>query len=135
MIKIKYFMSGKKPNAEELKAKLTSEQYNIMFNKATEPAFSGRYDKHFENGTYLCAACNNPLFTSEDKYDSGSGWPSFSDVYQESAIEQKLDKSMGMIRVEVQCANCGGHLGHVFEDGPLPTGRRYCINSASLQFE
>lgn len=114
---------------------LTPEQFRILRKKGTEFAFSGLYEKHKETGIYGCAACGLPLFISDTKYNSGSGWPSFFDVVDKEAVELHTDKSHGMIRIEVTCARCGGHLGHVFEDGPQPTGLRYCINSASLQFQ
>ncbi len=114
---------------------LTSEQYRILRQKGTEAPFSGEYYKHKEDGTYLCAACGEKLFSSETKYDSGSGWPSFYAPVDGQAVHEEQDLSHGMRRIEVQCSNCGGHLGHVFPDGPRPTGLRYCINSASLKFE
>jgi len=119
---------------EEWKNLLTPEQYRILRQKGTEFAFTGLYEKHTALGTYGCAGCGNPLFRSETKYDSGSGWPSFFDVVNPAAVQLHTDTSHLMTRVEVTCAQCGGHLGHVFDDGPNPTGLRYCINSASLQF-
>ena len=116
------------------KSKLTPEQYNICRLQGTEPAFSGIYNKHDKNGTYCCVACETPLFESQYKYDSGSGWPSFTKSIKDTII-YKEDISHGMRRVEVQCANCQSHLGHVFPDGPQPTGTRYCINSLSLNFK
>jgi peptide-methionine (R)-S-oxide reductase len=124
----------KKPDAEWRK-ELTPEQYQILREKGTERAFTGRYWNNHDKGVYLCAACGNELFDSETKYDSGSGWPSFTAPMAEERVETETDEGHGMIRTEVHCARCGGHLGHVFDDGPQPTNLRYCINSASLQFE
>lgn len=119
---------------EEWRQELTPEQYQILRQKGTERAFTGQYVNNHEEGTYLCAACGNELFRSDTKYDSGSGWPSFTQPAAEDRVETETDESHGMIRTEVHCARCGGHLGHVFEDGPRPTNLRYCINSASLKF-
>ncbi len=121
---------------EEWKSELDPEEYHVLIEKGTERAFTGQYNVHKENGIYTCAACGNPIFKSTDKYDSGSGWPSFTEPYNEEAIVVEMDKSLGMIREEILCANCGGHLGHRFPDGPKDKGGlRYCINSVSLDFE
>lgn len=121
---------------EEWRNELTEEQYRILREKGTERAFTGEYDIHFEEGSYFCAGCGTKLFDSGSKYDSGCGWPAFYQTAEKGVIVEKLDKSFGMIRTEVLCGNCGGHLGHVFPDGPRDkTGMRYCINSAALKFE
>ena len=116
------------------KENLSEESYRILREKGTEPPFSGKYNFHFENVSYQCKACENPLFQSEQKFDSGCGWPSFDDAIKGS-IRNVLDKSHGMIRTEIVCNNCGGHLGHVFNDGPTKTGQRYCVNSLSVDFK
>lgn len=121
--------------AEEWKSILTPEQYRVLRLKGTEYAFSGEYDEYFGSGTYVCAGCENVLFQSEEKYNSGCGWPAFTEAIDQKAVEKILDKSHGMIRTEVVCAKCDGHLGHVFNDGPIDRGGfRYCINSISLKF-
>jgi peptide-methionine (R)-S-oxide reductase len=117
------------------RAELDPEQYRVLREKGTEAAFSGEYDHVFEPGTYHCAGCGAELFTSDAKYDSGCGWPAFSEPAAGDAVEEETDTSLGMVRTEVMCASCGGHLGHVFPDGPHPTGLRYCINSAALKLE
>ncbi len=117
------------------KQELTPEQYQVLRQCGTEPAFSGKYYKNREKGEYLCAGCGNTLFSSDTKYDSGSGWPSFYKPKDKTNIDEKVDKSLGVVRVEITCSNCGGHLGHVFNDGPNPTGLRYCVNSVSLDFK
>ncbi len=114
--------------------KLTPEQYHVLREKGTERPFTGKYWNLKDNGVYACAACGQELFTSSTKFDSGCGWPSFYDAMDSGKVRLHDDSSHGMQRVEVVCSNCGGHLGHVFNDGPKPTGQRYCINSASLQF-
>ena len=116
------------------KRKLTPEQYHILREKGTEMPFTGKYDIFFDKGKYKCAACGNVLFTSETKFDSGCGWPAFF-AANEKSIVTKEDNTFGMRRIEVMCKKCGGHLGHVFDDGPEPTGKRYCINSVALSFE
>lgn len=122
-------------NEEELKKKLTPEQYKILREKGTEAPFSGEFLHNKENGMYTCKVCGAKLFSSETKFDSGSGWPSFYDVFSSDAVKLTEDTSHGMQRTEATCANCGSHLGHVFYDAPdQPTGARFCINSASLDF-
>lgn len=133
---------AKKLSEEEWKKKLTPEQYQVLREKGTEDPFTGDYLETKEDGTYACAGCGTPLFSSDTKYDSGSGWPSFYDVISKGNIELHEDRSLDQVRTEIVCATCGGHLGHVFPDGPeiLPsgkpaTGQRYCINSAALNFK
>jgi peptide-methionine (R)-S-oxide reductase len=120
---------------EEWKKILSPEEYHVLREKGTEPAFTGKLLKNKKTGTYVCAACGNELFSSDTKFDSGTGWPSFWDAVSKDSVELKTDSSHGMRRIEVVCKKCGGHLGHLFDDSPTPTGQRYCMNSVSLKFK
>lgn len=120
---------------EELRKRLTPEQFYVTQQKGTEPAFTGKFWNHHEQGMYRCVVCGAELFTSQSKFDSGCGWPSFDRAVNDTIVETQTDTSHGMIRDEITCGKCGAHLGHVFPDGPTATGLRYCVNSASLSFE
>jgi peptide-methionine (R)-S-oxide reductase len=128
-------MSDMPKTEAEWKEKLSPEQYQVLRQGGTERAFTGEYWDAKAEGVYRCAGCGERLFSSDTKYESHSGWPSFFQPLGEGIIEEEEDRSYGMVRTEIKCANCGGHLGHVFEDGPQPTGLRYCVNSASLDLE
>ena len=120
---------------EEWSKELTKEQFHVLRRKGTERAFTGTYWNYHKDGIYACAGCGTPLFISDAKYDSGTGWPSFHSPMVKERVEMIEDRSFGMVRLEAACATCGGHLGHVFDDGPRPSGQRYCINSVSLKFQ
>ena len=126
--KIKLFESE-----EEFKKTLSPEEYYVMRGKGTERPFTGKYNLHFEDGVYVCKGCGKPLYKSKSKFDSGCGWPSFDECVKNS-IEYKKDNKIGVLRIEILCSNCGGHQGHVFNDGPTKTNQRYCVNSASIDF-
>jgi len=128
-------MDKVKKTDEEWRRSLTSEQYHVTRETGTERPFSGEYDKTKEKGTYVCVACGNPLFTSDTKFDSGTGWPSFYEPLSQESVRMQEDGSMFMRRTEVLCSRCDSHLGHVFDDGPQPTGERYCMNSVALKLE
>ncbi|MGH7284959.1 MAG: peptide-methionine (R)-S-oxide reductase MsrB [Polyangiaceae bacterium] len=119
----------------EWRAVLSPGTYRVMREQGTEPAFTGQYWDNHEKGVYVCAACDTPLFSSDQKFDSGTGWPSFTSPIRPGAVDEKVDSSLLMTRTEVVCHKCGGHLGHVFDDGPAPAGQRFCMNSASLKFD
>lgn len=120
---------------QEWQKQLSAEEYFVIREKGTERPFTGEYNMHFEEGSYNCRACSAPLFSSDSKFDSHCGWPSFDAGIESGAVVEKLDKTHGMIRTEILCAQCGGHLGHVFNDGPTATGLRYCVNSLSISFD
>jgi len=124
-----------KPTDQELRDRLTAEQYQVTQHAGTERAFTGCYWDTKEDGVYHCVVCDEPLFTSDSKFDSGTGWPSFTQGVADGKVDRREDRSHGMVRVEALCTGCGAHLGHVFPDGPPPTGERYCMNSASLRLE
>jgi peptide-methionine (R)-S-oxide reductase len=123
------------PTEDEIREKLSPEQYQVTQKAGTERAFTGEHWDNHDDGVYRCVVCDMPLFTSDTKFDSGTGWPSFYQPIESENVDEHTDRSFGMSRTEVVCSNCGAHLGHVFPDGPRPTGQRYCMNSCSLRFE
>jgi peptide-methionine (R)-S-oxide reductase len=130
------YMANKIEKSEaSWREELTPEQYHILREKGTERAFTGKYAHSKQQGSYRCAGCGKVLFRSDEKFESGSGWPSFWAPAEDDSVETETDRSYGMVRTEVKCSDCGGHLGHVFDDGPQPTGLRYCINSGALELE
>ena len=127
--------TGRRPSGDEIRNHLTPLQHHVTQEAGTERAFTGEYWDCHDDGTYVCVCCDAPLFSSETKYESGTGWPSFFEALDKEAVDEETDTSHGMVRTEAKCANCGAHLGHVFPDGPRPTGVRYCMNSASLKLQ
>lgn len=127
--------NSKNKDDDQWREKLTPQQYQVCRKKGTEPPYTGEYNNEKRAGQYLCACCETKLFESDCKYDSGSGWPSFYAAADENCVNEEVDNTLGMARTEIMCSQCGSHLGHVFADGPQPTGLRYCVNSLSLKFE